>query len=53
MEEEQLRAFLWKLSELSRQFGIAICGDPQLFLMDPEDYWFDYAADGGDKLVRN
>jgi hypothetical protein len=47
-----LDAFLSDLTEVSRRHGIAIDGDPQLFVMDSEDFWFGYAADEADRLVR-
>ena len=47
-----LNGFLSALTEASKKYGIGIDGEPQLFLFETEDYWFDYAANKDDKLVR-
>lgn len=41
-------AFLTELAEVGRKYGVGLTGDFQAFLMEPEDYLFDYSqsADG-------
>ena len=39
------RQFLNELTELSSKHGIAITGEPVLFVMEPEDRQFSYRMD--------
>jgi hypothetical protein len=49
-EQEALSSFLAKLTELSRQTGIAINGAPELYVMEPEDHAFTYQSDAQSRL---
>jgi len=45
-----LMVFLERLTLLSRECGIAINGNPELVLMDPEDAFLSYKADAESRL---
>jgi hypothetical protein len=49
-ETAKTQAFLTELTELSRKHGVAIGGEPVLFLMDWEDRASAYAIDDESKL---
>jgi len=53
LKETNLEGFLQKLSELSQQYGIAITGDPVLFVMEQEDYALLYRVDEESALFRS
>ncbi len=44
------QAFIADLTELSAKHGIAITGEPVLFVMEREDYGFSYRIDDESKL---
>ncbi len=50
VEAAGLTAFLAELTHLSRAHGIAISGNPELVLMDPEDAALSYKADADSRL---
>lgn len=45
------KAFLAELANLSRKHGLAISGDPVLFVMEPEDFHAAYTIDDESKLT--
>ncbi len=49
--EARTQAFLNEITELSIKHGIAITGDPVLFVMEHEDYNSRYKADRDSKLI--
>jgi hypothetical protein len=50
IEADQTANFLAELTELSARYGIAITGDPTLFVMEPEDRAFSYRANDESRL---
>lgn len=49
-EHRKADAFVRELSDLGRKHGIGITGDSTLFLLEREDYQFDYTSDPNSKL---
>ena len=45
IENEKFEAFAQALSELCRSHGIALAGEMRVYLMEREDYLFDYSID--------
>jgi hypothetical protein len=48
--QDKTQAFLSELTELSMKYGIAITGNPVLFVMEREDYNFPYRIDNESNL---
>lgn len=48
--EAAVAHFLEKLTEVSRETGIGITGDAELFVMTPDDFAFRYVASAEDRL---
>jgi hypothetical protein len=44
-------SFAHELSALCRKYGLGIAGEPTLFVMDREDYAFDYSVDNRSRLI--
>jgi hypothetical protein len=49
--EPALPVFLTALSDLCRKYGFGIAGEPELFVLEPEDYAFNYSVDDRGHLV--
>lgn len=49
-DDTKTDGFLRDLSDLSYRHGIAIGGDPVVFVMGPEDYQLSYSLDGDSRL---
>jgi hypothetical protein len=49
--EDRTTGFLEILTKLSAKYGVAIAGEPVLFLMEPEDYESRYSTDGESRLT--
>ena len=49
-DDEKTKEFLASLTELSIRYGIAITGNAQLFIMEPEDYDTVYRVDSESRL---
>ena len=49
-DREMLETFLSKLTDISRQTGIAIAQPSDLFVMEPEDYAFSYVCDADGRV---
>lgn len=45
-------AFADSLTELCLKHGVGITGEPELFVMQPEDYELSYKVDENSRLVR-
>lgn len=50
-QENNLGEFLAALTELSRQYGIGIAGEPVLYLVEEEDRAFVYECDEQSNLT--
>ena len=50
IEADQTASFLSELSSLSAKYGIAITGEPVLFVMEREDHALSYRADEESRL---
>jgi hypothetical protein len=48
---DALNAFVRDLSSLSRKHGIAIAGDPTLYVMEADDRSYDYSVDDRSRLI--
>ena len=48
----QARQFLADLTELSVKHGIAIGGEPVLFMMEPDDQAYSYQMDEQSRVTR-
>ena len=42
--------FAFELSELGRKFGIGIAGTPTLYMLESDDYLFNYSVDDESQL---
>jgi hypothetical protein len=49
-DQLRLELFLSELSRVCCRHGLGITGEPVLFVMEPEDYLFNYRADEQSKL---
>ncbi len=49
--EARLESFLSDLSKVGRFHGIALTGEFRAYLMEPEDYMFDYSSDSHGSIV--
>jgi len=47
---ERADRFALELSDLGRRYGIGVGGSPVLFLLERDDYPFDYSVDGESRL---
>jgi hypothetical protein len=47
---ERADQFAFELSELGRRYSVGLGGNPLLFLLEPDDYWFDYSVDVHSRL---
>jgi hypothetical protein len=47
----KVAAFARELSELCRKYGLAISGDPTIFVMEPGDYAINYGVNEASKLI--
>jgi hypothetical protein len=50
-DQGSVSAFVRELSELGRKYGVGIGGTPTLFMLERDDYLFDYSLDANDALV--
>lgn len=48
---DELNEFLSELTRVSHKHGIAISGEPELFLMERDDYAHSYACDASSRLA--
>jgi hypothetical protein len=51
IESDSLPAFLSDLSALCRKHGFGIGGQPEIFILEPDDYAYDYSVDPEGRLV--
>ncbi len=52
MSSEQIAAFARDLSDLCRKHGIGILDEPTLFVLEEDDFLYDYTVGSDDRLRR-
>ncbi|MCB4768930.1 hypothetical protein LGR54_09970 [Ancylobacter sp. Lp-2] len=48
---EQAEAFLRALTELAREYGLGIGGQPVLFILERDDHDIGYTCDAGSRMI--